>query len=272
MNNLKTYYEFINEEFKLINDEDFSKKIETIKKEEDPEKSLYDTINSETNPLYWGGSVFLSFISLIAFSTAFGGSYLEKKILIATALTLNVPLLLLMGKSLVKYLFNMLRSKFLLKRTYKKYNDMKDIIKKYPDLSNKLEKNMNQLKIELELRNYNEISRCIHNIYNMSNELAKREGYEVEKKEWTEIEEKSDVFNLNKILDILEKKRMEEELKEILNSVKKKIIIYEQTDNYPDNFLLVKDVDEKSLIELQKLGFGVYQEKDDKYRILWKWR
>jgi hypothetical protein len=80
-------------------------------------------------------------------------------------------------------------------------------------------------------------------------------------------------LNLLKINDLLKKENLSDNLRMALTEIKKVIMHYEQSDEYPFNYISVNKLSENESNLLRQMGFGVFPTKDgEKDRILWKWK
>jgi hypothetical protein len=256
MKNIKTYNEFLNEGF-------------------------FDKINDDVSCMFTGMAIFLAFISLFIWGSYIGitNSYsdyseLGRTIIFWAAVLFDTPLVALLGKETVRKLYYILRSKFLLKSTVKKYEHLRTIIKNYPDLEKKLDKIKKELDEAAKKKDKEKASACIHDVYEISKEIAKKVPIE---RDW-EVKDEENVVRLNlaEINKMLKRDDISD-IRDFLIGVKKVVIHYEQSDEYPFSYATVTEKTKGEFREkfekIKELGFGIFPSKKDKnkYTILWKW-
>lgn len=146
--------------------------------EEFMNEGLYDIMNQNLT----NNNAFFSIVSfivsifvwiIVGIGSQDPDMHLTYPIWIATLL--DIPLLFLSMIFLFKDPYHKLRSAILLGKSSKEYNRTLKLIDKYPDMKNPLSLIKLKMKNAIDNNDKREISECIHQIYNISKKLQKRE-------------------------------------------------------------------------------------------------
>lgn len=142
-------------------------------------EGLYKFMTTDYYSKYKGGiliPLFFSVIVWIVFSVSLTENDPEvtkKSLLVASML--DSPMVVAVLMRILRNYYDKLRSVLLLGKSSKEYKKAEELITKYPDIKKPLSRIKLEMRESLKNRDKRRISKCIHDIYELSKDLKIRE-------------------------------------------------------------------------------------------------